>query len=319
MDTTSNSPCPQCGEPTRPRWRICPMCETRLNALTCPKCGSDVNEKWRYCPECEALLLCRQCGDRMMPGQDFCHRCKASQSDQREKRSILKDPVCGLEFVLVPGGTFAMGDTLGQGIENEKPVHAVALDDFYISRFPVTQSQWEVLVKENPSQFRHPDHPVEQVTWSDACDFARKLSQMAQEDLHVMLPTEAQWEYAARSSGKEDLYAGGDDIDAVAWYDANSQGTTQSVGKKRPNELGLHDMSGNVWEWCQDAYQADAYERHGHRNPVAAEATGTNHVIRGGSWNLDAWSARCARRLNFRADYFGPGLGFRLVMLTKSL
>jgi formylglycine-generating enzyme required for sulfatase activity len=132
-------------------------------------------------------------------------------------------------------------------------------------------------------------------------------------DVRYGLPTEAQWEYAARSAGADDLYAGGDDIDAVAWYEANSQGTTHPVGQKRPNALGLYDMSGNLWEWCRDTYQPDAYDRHGGRNPVAASG-GPDRVIRGGSWNLDAWSARCARRFNFRADFHGPGLGFRLVM-----
>jgi formylglycine-generating enzyme required for sulfatase activity len=254
----------------------------------------------------------------MMSGQDYCPGCHPPQSSSREKIPVIKDLVCGLEFVLVLGGSFAMGDTLDQGIENEKPVHQVSLDDFYISRFPVTQAQWAVLVKENPSQFQHADHPVEQVTWSDACEFARKLSHISQDNRRLALPTEAQWEYAARSGGRDDLYAGGDDIDSVAWYGVNSQGTTHAVGKKRPNKLGLYDMSGNVWEWCRDAYHADAYERYSHRNPVAEEATGTNHVIRGGSWNLDAWSARCARRLDFRADYFGPGLGFRLVMESPS-
>jgi formylglycine-generating enzyme required for sulfatase activity len=205
-----------------------------------------------------------------------------------------------------------MGDTLDQGVENEQPVHQVALDDFHISRYPVTQGQWSLLMKENPSEFQHADHPVEQVTWSDACDFARKLSQSAQTDVRFMLPTEAQWEYAARSCGADDLYAGGDDIDAVAWYEANSRGTTHPVGGKKPTALGLYDMSGNVWEWCRDTFQPDAYGRHGRRNPVAA-SSGPDRVIRGGSWNLDAWSARCARRFNFRADFYGPGLGFRLV------
>lgn len=221
--------------------------------------------------------------------------------------------MCGLEFVLVRGGRFAMGDTLGQGVENEQPVHQVALDDFYISRCPVTQMQWSVLMAENPSGFQHPDHPVEQVTWSDAGEFAEKLSQASKADLRFMLPSEAQWEYAARSGGADDLYAGGDDIDAVAWYEANSQGTTHPVGQKKPTVSGLYDMSGNVWEWCRDTYRSDAYDRHGRRNPVL-ESNGTDRVIRGGSWNLDAWSARCARRFNFRSDFYGPGLGFRLVM-----
>jgi formylglycine-generating enzyme required for sulfatase activity len=228
---------------------------------------------------------------------------------------VVKDQVCGLEFIPVRGGTYAMGDTLGHGIENEKPVHQVTLDDFYISRFPVTQAQWSVLMEKNPSMFQNADHPVEQVTWNSACDFARRLSQKTENKFRFMLPTEAQWEYAARSGGRDDLYAGGDDIETVAWYGVNSQGSTHRVGQKKQNAFGLFDMSGNVWEWCRDAYHADAYDRHGHHNPVVG-SNGTNRVIRGGSWNLDAWSTRCARRMNFRADYFGPGLGFRLVAVN---
>jgi formylglycine-generating enzyme required for sulfatase activity len=209
-----------------------------------------------------------------------------------------------------------MGDTMNQGIQNEQPVHQVILDDFYIARFPVTQSQWSVLIKENPSKFKHADHPVEQVTWLDASDFAQILSQAAQKNVHFMLPTEAQWEYAARSGGLDDLFAGGDDIDAVAWYEANSRGSTQPVGQKEPNGLGLCDMSGSVWEWCRDTYQADAYRHHGRYNPIV-ESSGADRVIRGGSWNLDAWSSRCARRSSLRDDCFGPGLGFRLIMLHQ--
>jgi formylglycine-generating enzyme required for sulfatase activity len=235
--------------------------------------------------------------------------------DDTEKVSLVKDHVCGLEFILVRGGSYAMGDTLDCGIENEKPVHQVTLDDFYISRFPVTQAQWSVLMEENPSMFQHPDHPVEQVTWKDAWDFAQRLSEKTDRKYRFMLPTEAQWEYAARSGGRDDLYAGGDAIEKLAWYEVNSQGATHPVGRKGQNALGLFDMSGNVWEWCRDAYQADAYDRHGRRNPVV-ESNGTNRVIRGGSWNLDAWSTRCARRQDFRADYFGPGLGFRLTTLN---
>ena len=207
-----------------------------------------------------------------------------------------------------------MGDTAGLGVKNEQPVHQVTLADFYISRFPITQAQWLRLMNDNPSEFRHAEHPVEQVAWSDACDFARKLSLTEQSKARFMLPAEAQWEYAARSGGLDELYAGGDDIDAFAWYADNSRGSTQPVGKKEPNGLGLYDMSGNVWEWCRDTYQANAYGRHDLRNPVMASG-GADRVIRGGSWNLDAWSARCARRFNFRADFHGPGLGFRLVKI----
>lgn len=317
MNQSSKQLCPQCGEPVKPTWRICPACETRLQPLSCPQCGSEVNENWRRCPECEALLVCRECGTRLAPGKDACPRCHPAEEAKQGSAPVFKDPVCGIELVFVGGGTFAMGDTLDQGIENERPVHQVTLDDYYISRFPITQAQWSLLIGENPSAFKHPENPVEQVTWLDACDFARKLTDAQQEKIAFTLPTEAQWEHAARSGGRDQLYAGGDDIDAVAWYERNSQGAPQPVGRKQPNDLGLFDMSGNVWEWCRDTFHADAYTRHSRHNPEAA-SPGQDRVIRGGSWNLDAWSARCARRFNFRADFFGPGLGFRLVMLPQS-
>jgi formylglycine-generating enzyme required for sulfatase activity len=313
MNQSSKQLCPQCSEPVKPTWRLCPACETRLQPLNCPQCGSEVNANWRRCPECEALLVCRECGTRLAPGEDACPRCHPAKAAKQASPPVFKDTVCGIELVLIGGGTFAMGDTLDQGIDNEQPVHQVKLDEYYISRFPTTQAQWSQLVEDNPSAFKHPENPVEQVTWMDACDFARKLTDAQQEAVAFMLPTEAQWEYAARSGGRDQLYAGGDDIDAVAWYELNSQGTPQPVGRKRPNDLGLFDMSGNVWEWCRDTFHPDAYTRHGSQNPETASA-GKDRVIRGGSWNLDAWSARCARRFNFRTDFFGPGLGFRLVM-----
>jgi formylglycine-generating enzyme required for sulfatase activity len=206
-----------------------------------------------------------------------------------------------------------MGDTLGEGIENETPVHEVSLDEFYMARFPVTQTQWMTCMKENPSSIDAPENPVEQVTWQMACEFAERLTAAVGGGVRFDLPTESQWEYAARSGGRDDLYAGGSDIDAVAWFDENSGGGHRPVGQKIPNALGLYDMSGNVWEWCRDGFREDAYGRHARRNPVV-DAGGLERVIRGGGWNLDAWSARCARRSSLRADFFGPALGFRMVM-----
>lgn len=207
-----------------------------------------------------------------------------------------------------------MGDTLNQGIETELPIHDVELSDFYMACHPVTQDRWQILMEENPSGFQHPDHPVENVTWAEAREFARKLTEAAKGVFQFMLPSEARWEYAARSCGKDDLHAGGDRVDEVAWYEENSRGHSHPVGLKKPNHLGLYDMSGNVWEWCEDTFLPDAYALHEKKNPVVA-VPGPDRVIRGGSWNLDAWSARCARRFNFPADLLGPGLGFRLVMV----
>ncbi len=219
-----------------------------------------------------------------------------------------------MEFVHVPAGTFMMGDTFDEGIDNEKPVHKVWLDDFYIARYPVTQAQWQSLIPDNPSQFQGDMRPVEQVTLDDVKTFIRKLTESNHEKLRLQLPTEAQWEYAARSGGKEEMYAGGNVADIVAWFDENSNGTTHPVGTKTPNGLGIYDMSGNVWEWCMDPFQTDAYQRHQQKNPVCIDG-GPDWVIRGGSWNIDAWSVRCARRFNFSGDYTAPGLGFRLVMI----
>ncbi len=223
------------------------------------------------------------------------------------------DPITGMNLVWVPGSTFSMGDTFDEGVEDERPVHEVKLFDFYMATCPVTQAQWKCLMAENPSSFVGDDHPVERVTLSDVQTFIDKLNAASKSGLHFNLPSEAQWEYAARSGGKNELYAGGRDPEAVAWFDENSSGGTAPVANKAPNGLGLYDMSGNVWEWCRDLYHSDAYRRHSKNDPVCT-AGDTDRVIRGGSWNLDAWSARCSRRFRFDPELFGPALGFRVVM-----
>jgi len=308
--------CPGCGEDVKPGWKICPLCETRLQALVCPQCAMQVQPDWKRCPHCEALLVCPRCARRIPQGEAECPGCQAGETADKLLPSNFVDPVCGLEMVLVPGGTFEMGDLSGDGLENERPVHRVALDDFYIGRYQVTQTQWLHLVSENPSRFQGSDLPVEQVTWDDACAFARQLTQAHNGRYRFDLPTEAQWEFAARSGGRPELYAGGEDIERLAWYEANSGSRTHPVGTRAPNGLGLYDMSGNVWEWCRDTFDGDAYAGHATTNPIV-ETAGPDRVIRGGSWNLDAWSARCARRFSFRADLFGAGLGFRLVRISN--
>ncbi len=223
------------------------------------------------------------------------------------------DPITGMTFVFVPGGTFFMGDTFNEGVEDEKPVHEVTLAPFFMAICPVTQAQWKMLMPENPSAFAGDDHPVEQVTLADVMAFIDKLNLTSPSGLRFDLPTEAQWEYAARSAGKDEIYAGGQDPERVAWFEDNTSGRTAPVAKKAPNGLGLYDLSGNVWEWCRDAYQPEAYRRHEKSEPVCSRG-GSDRVIRGGSWNLDAWSARCSRRFRFDPELFGPALGFRLVM-----
>jgi formylglycine-generating enzyme required for sulfatase activity len=220
--------------------------------------------------------------------------------------------VTGIELVRVPGGKFMMGDTFGGGLENETPVHEVELSPFYIARYPVTQTQWLRLMPVNPSTFKGDNHPVEQVSWFDVLDFLKQYADLTPDSPPFRLPTEAEWEYAARSGGREEIYAGGDQAESLGWFGENSDGRTRPVGLKQPNGLGICDMSGNVWEWCQDVFDEKAYPGHVRLNPLAA-GSGPDRVIRGGSFNLDEWSLRCTRRFGFPADCSGPGLGFRLV------
>jgi formylglycine-generating enzyme required for sulfatase activity len=217
-----------------------------------------------------------------------------------------------MEFLRVPGGTFQMGDVRGDGADDEGPVRPVTLDGFFMGKYPVTQKAWQTVMPENPSRYPGLDRPVEQVAFTEVMDFIDRLNAGARGQWCVALPTEAQWEYAARSGGRDERFAGGEAVRKVAWIDADDGDGTRPVGQKAPNALGLYDMSGNVWEFCRDVYAADAYARLADQNPLCA-GPGTDRVIRGGCWHLDAWSARCTRRMAFPEDMMGPGLGFRLV------
>lgn len=223
-----------------------------------------------------------------------------------------QETITGMEFVLVEGGCFQMGDTFGDGDASEKPVHEVWVDGFYMGKYAVTQGQWQKITGSNLSRFRQgEDYPVEVVSWHEAQAFIAKLNALTGKKYR--LPTEAEWEYAARSGGRKEKYSGGNDVDAVAWYEANSGGKTNPVGAKSANGLGLYDMSGNVWEWCADWYGENYYASSPQDNPQGP-ATGSERVIRGGSWNNDAWGVRSVRRVwSAPANRFNH-LGFRLVV-----
>ena len=306
--------CPKCGEPVDKGWKLCPACEYPLISLVCPVCLKAVKEHWKRCPFCEAGLICSVCGNRLTADNNSCPSCNAGQS--MDSITLLTEPATSMEFVLVPGGTFMMGDTFGVGLENEQPIHEVSIDNFYIGRYQVTQEQWKKMMPENPSQFLGDQRPVESVGFEAVLDFAKRLTAANQGQFIFMLPTEAQWEYAARSGGRNEKYSGGDGFEKLAWCEENSVNATNPVGKKSPNGLGLYDMSGNVWEWCRDYFMETAYRLHDNINPIC-DKEGSDRVIRGGGWNTDAWSVRCARRFGFPSQYFGSALGFRLVLLNQ--
>ncbi|MAT55238.1 MAG: hypothetical protein CMN32_12215 [Saprospirales bacterium] len=215
------------------------------------------------------------------------------------------------EMVFVQGGTFQMGST--DGDSDEEPVHTVRVDDFYIGKYEVTQAQWWAVMGDNPSYFSDCDNcPVENVSWNDVQTFIRKLNEKTGK--HYRLPTEAEWEYAARVGKNGYKYAGSNDPDEVAWYKSNSGSKTHPVGLKKPNVLGLYDMSGNVWEWCQDWYDAAYYKnyKNGPGNNPQGPSSGSYRVLRGGSWfNLPRY-CRVAGRGRSDPSYRYSGGGFRL-------
>ncbi|MBW6511260.1 MAG: formylglycine-generating enzyme family protein [Desulfuromonadaceae bacterium] len=219
------------------------------------------------------------------------------------------DPTTGMEFVLVKGGCFQMGSNKGDS--DEKPVHEVCVDDFYMGKYEVTQGQWQKVTGSNPAHVKKGNnYPVEKVSWNDVQGYLRQLNQRSGKTFR--LPTEAEWEYAARSGGKSEKYSGSNDVDAVAWYNGNSGNQTHPVGQKQPNGLGLYDMSGNVWEWCQDWYDSGYYTKSPRQNPQGPSG-GSFRVERGGGWNNGPRGVRSAYRIRSSPGNRSNYLGFRLV------
>jgi len=241
-----------------------------------------------------------------------------SRSHSITMQSIMKDEetftVNGVSFTIkfVEGGTFQMGATSEQGsdaYDSEKPFHSVTLSNYYMGETEVTQALWKAVMGSNPSYFKGDNLPVEQVSWNDCQEFIRKLNQKTGKQFR--LPTEAEWEYAARGGKKSKgyKYAGSNNIGSVARYTDNSDSKTHLVKGKSPNELGLYDMSGNVWEWCQDWY--GSYSSGSQTNPKGP-SSGSYRVLRGGSWYDRARNCRVSLRNDIDPDLRSTALGFRL-------
>ena len=218
------------------------------------------------------------------------------------------------DMVEVRGGTFRMGATSEQGRDaksNEKPVHSVTLSGYYIGKTEVTQVLWEAVMGINPSRFKGDYLPVENVSWDDCQEFIRKLNSMTGQNFR--LPTEAEWEFACRggNNSRGYKYSGSNNLGSVAWYDGNSGNKTHPVGTKAPNELGIYDMSGNVWEWCSDWFAN--YSSGAQTNPTGPYG-GSRRVCRGGSWYSFVRCCRSSIRINYFPTYRGYYLGLRLAL-----
>ncbi len=238
------------------------------------------------------------------------------------------ETIKGMSFdmVYVEGGTFQMGATSEQGRDyysDEIPVHSVTLSDYYIGKFEVTQGLWEKVMGTTIHEQRikagysstngvGSDYPMYYVNWEEAQEFCTRLGQLTGKN--YALPTEAQWEYAARGGVKSRgyKYSGSNTIGNVAWYSDNSSSSTHPVATKQPNELGLYDMSGNVWEWCSDW---DGYYSSESQSNPTGPSTGSRRVLRGGSWGYYAGGCRVSYRIGNYPSYRNFNYGFRVVLL----
>ena len=214
-------------------------------------------------------------------------------------------------MVRVEGGTFTMGATSEQGSDaykNEKTTHQVTVSSFSIGKYEVTQEEWEAVMGNNPSSFKGAKRPVENVNWNECHQFIRKLRSLTGKKFRML--TEAEWEYAARGGNKSRgyKYSGSNILDDVGWYDGNS---THDVGQLDPNELGLYDMSGNVYEWCSDWF--GAYESGAQSNP-SGPSSGSDRVCRGGCWQNDSMSSRVSDRVSFHPNNRSRNFGLRLAL-----
>jgi len=230
-----------------------------------------------------------------------------------DKSSVLASG--SIPTVFVEGGTFQMGGST-TGFPEEQPVHSVTLSSFAIGKYEVTQAQWKTVMGVNPSAFSNCDDcPVESVSWDDIQLFITRLNTLTGKIYR--LPTEAEWEYAARGGklSKGYTYSGSNTMDDVAWYGSNSSDKTHSVGQKMPNELGIYDMTGNAAEWCSDWY--GDYSSSSQTNPTGA-SSGTNRVLRGGSWLSYPQFSRVANRRGYTPDYRDYYNGFRVVFPSES-
>jgi formylglycine-generating enzyme required for sulfatase activity len=239
--------------------------------------------------------------------------------DIREGKDVMvgDEPVVVKEvppipMVYVKGGCFEMGDFSGIGDDDELPLHEVCIDDYYIAETEVSQELFESVMTFNPSFEKDPQKPVTNVNWFGVMTFIEKLNE--RKEAYYRLPTEAEWEYAARGGGENVVWSGTDnegELGDYAWYVDSSDEQTHKVGTRRPNQLGVYDMSGNVWEWVEDYLDFEYYELSPIDNPYGPDMS-LWKVIRGGSFVDDPVKMRTTFRYGYVPSLLAPHLGFRI-------
>ncbi len=333
---------------TQPDFATCPVCGKAedVERFICPDCGTEEvcvthRSKAGLCPECEKKRLAeekriaeekRKEAERKAAEEARIAAAKKAEQErlaaekkrkeeEERKRSatpgyLTNGPLPRMKFAYIPAGSFMMGspDSDEDSYSDEKPQHKVTLDAFRMMTTPVTQAMWEKVMGENPSDFKGDStRPVENVSWDDIQEFLKKLNAMDR-GKGYRLPTEAEWEYACRA-GTTTKYWSGDsesDLARVGWYDKNSDDTTHPVGKKPANPWGLYDMHGNVWEWCEDWFDDDYYQRSPEKNPQGPDS-GESRVLRGGSWCGGFRNCRAACRFWYLPLDRDDDYGFRVV------
>ena len=277
--------------------------------------GKKSTKKWWIIAACVAVaaVVGIVCAKFLSVGEDMEQKTE-QKTESAPQLGSQTFTVNGVKFTMVPveGGTFTMGATSEQGsdaLEGEYPAHQVTLSDYYIGQTEVTQALWKAVMGSNPSDSKGDNLPVEQVSWDDCQVFIQKLNQLTGKQFR--LPTESEWEYAARGGRKSRgyKYAGDNDIGLVAWYEDNSGNETHPVATKQANELGVYDMSGNVEEWCSDGY--DGYQSSSQSDPQGP-SSGSDRVGRGGSFFFDARYCRVSNREYYTPDFRTFDLGLRL-------
>lgn len=233
-------------------------------------------------------------------------------AENKDETDTVKRVLPKIEMVFVQGGKIKIGSIDGQA--DERPVRTVEIKSFYIGKFEITQKQWKMVMQKNPSNFNNCDDcPVEKVCWKDANEFIKYLNKLSKKKFR--LPTEAEWEFAAKGGikSKDFVFSGSNNIEEVAWFRGNSQNKSHAVGSKKPNELDIYDMTGNVAEWCSDWYMEKYYSGAPSENPQGPQ-NGELKVLRGGSWRSNEAICKNTFRSAFKPNKAFAVYGFRVAL-----